>query len=800
MILRLAKRAFGFPADRRLARYGRKAKQILAVAAEHRVLSPTALFDRAQILRERAMAGVPLDDLTIPVFALVREAARRTLGEEHVPEQLIGGLALQDSCIAEMKTGEGKTLAATLVCALNALAGRGVHIATPNDYLAERDANWMRPVYQALGLNVGLITQQMDDDTRRSAYACDVTYGIASEFGFDYLRDNMKFSGKETVQRGHAFALVDEADAVLIDDAGMPLALFGPLGDQSSFYQLIDSIVSTLQPSHYEIDDRRRVVLTDRGYDAVERGLRQATLLKMQVSLHDIESISLLHHTVQALRAHTLLSRDRDYIVQDSEIVIIDKFTGRTMPGRRYDEGLHQALEAKEGCTIAEETRTLASITFQTFFQRYDRLAGMTGTAIGDIDEYREVYGLDVVAIPAHRPLIRRDETFLHPTRDEKLRAILDEVESARTRQQPVLIGASSIEHSDALAALLEAHGWTQNGDAAEKTFTVLNARHHANEARIIALAGMPGAVTIATAMAGRGTDIRLGGAQGDPALRDRVVAAGGLLVIGTEHHEYRRLDAQLRGRSGRQGDPGRSVFHASLQDDLLKNAPVAITEISDVRIDPAIAHRLVAASQKRIEARRFNSRIGLLRFEAVIQRQRDTVYRMRREIRDDIQPLALINSLRNDTIDDLMERFAPALGAWDTASLDAMVRSILTLAVPIVAPSGNQAADSALLRQRIGATADRWMQGKIEALGRNIINDILRRIMMAMLDQLWSEQLERLEHLKRMVGDRRLPPHKVMAEFQIEAFALFELMMKDFRYEVTTHAMRLGTTVSSPI
>ncbi len=795
MILRLAKRALGFSADRRLSRYGRKAKQILDIAPEHHALSPAALLERTQTLREKAVAGAPLDDLTVPVFALVREAARRALGEEHVPEQLIGGLALQDGCIAEMKTGEGKTLAATLVCALNALAGRGVHVATPNDYLAERDANWMRPVYQALGLSVGLITQHMDDDTRRSAYACDVTYGIASEFGFDYLRDNMKFSTKETVQRAHAFALVDEADAVLIDEAGMPLALFGPLGDQSTFYQSIDSIVSTLQPGHYEIDDRRRVALTDRGHDAVERALRQASLLKSQVSLHDIESISLLHHTIQALRAHTLLSRDRDYIVQDGEIVIIDRFTGRTMPGRRYDEGLHQALEAKEGCAIAEETSTLASITFQTFFRRYDKLAGMTGTAAGDTEEYREVYGLDVVAIPTHRPLVRRDEAFLHSTHDEKLRAILDEVEGARARQQPVLIGASSIEHSDALAALLEAHGWKQDDDTVEKNFTVLNAKHHANEARIIARAGVPGVVTIATAMAGRGTDIRLGGTEGDPVLRDRAVAAGGLLVIGTEHHEHRRLDAQLRGRSGRQGDPGRSVFHASLQDDLLKDAPIVATKAGDIPIDPAIARRLVAAAQKRIETRSFNTRIGLLRFECVIQRQRDTAYGMRRTIRDDAEPLVLVANLRNDTIDDLMERFAPAVGAWDTTGLDAMVRSILTLAVPIAPPSGDQAAEAALLRQRIGATADRWMQGKIEALGQSTINDVLRRIMMAMLDQLWSEQLERLEHLKRMIGDRRLPPHKLAAEFEIEAFALFELMMKEFRHEVTAHAMRLGAT-----
>lgn len=793
MILRLAKRVFGTPAERRLARYARTANEILAVAAKHRSLSPAVLRECAQDLREKAIAGVPLNDLAIPVFALVREAARRTLGEEHVPEQLICGLALQDGCIAEMKTGEGKTLAATLVCALNALTGRGAHIAAPNDFLAQRDADWMRPVYETLGLGVGLITQEMDDDLRRNAYAKDITYGVASEFGFDYLRDNMKLSAAETVQRGHIFALVDEADAVLIDDAGMPLALFGPLGDQSDFYQLIDSMVSILRPDHYEIDDRRRVTLTDQGYNAIECALRQASLLKAHVSLHDIESISLLHHTVQALRAHTLLERERDYIVQDGTIVLIDKFTGRMMPGRRYDEGLHQALEAKEGCAIGEETRTLASITLQTFFRRYDKLAGMTGTAIGDAEEYREVYGLDVVAIPTHRPLIRSDETFLHPTRDGKMRAILDEIERARARQQPVLIGASSIEESEAMAAVLEAHGWTRDSDISGKSFAVLNARHHANEARIIALAGLPGAVTIATAMAGRGTDIRLGGARNDTALRNCVVAAGGLLVIGSEHHEHRRIDAQLRGRAGRQGDPGRSVFHASLQDDLLKNDRIAVTENGDVPIDSTIAERFVATAQRRSEARGFDRRIGLLRFEALIDRQRQSIYSRRLDIRDDPEPVTLVDDLRNDTIDDLMERFAPAVGTWDTTNLDAMVRSILTLAVPIPSPSRNQKADSALLRNHIGAMADDWMQGKVEAMGQETIKEVLRRVMMAVLDQLWAEHLERLEHLKRAVEDRRLPPHKVLAEFHLEAFALFEIMMKEFRHEVTAHAMRLG-------
>ncbi len=793
MILRLAKKAFGSTADRKLIRYRRKAEQILALASEHHTLSSATLQDRARRLRERAMAGAFLDDLAIPVFALVREAARRTLGQEHVPEQIVAGLALKDGCIVEMKTGEGKTLAATQVCALHAMSGGGVHVATPNQYLSGRDARWMRPIYEALGLNVGLVTEQMHDDDRRNAYACDITYGVATELGFDYLRDNTKFSLAETVQRGHAFALIDEADSILIDEALMPLALYGPLGDQTGFYRVIDSIVSTLQLDHYEIDDRRRVVLTEKGYDAIEDGLRRVGLLKAQVSLQNSEAVSLLHHVTQALRAHTILSRDRDYIVQDDSIVLIDKFSGRMMPGRRYDDGLHQALEAKEGCIIGEETRTVASITLQSYFRLYDNLAGMTGTAIGDGEEYRQVYGLDVVIVPTHRPLIRRDDARFHPTRDAKLMAILDEVERAKANCQPVLIGVTSIENSDALVAFLEAHGWIQNGDPSQKAFAVLNAKNHEKEAQIISLAGLPGAVTIVTMMAGRGTDIRLGGAECDPQLRDRVVAAGGLLVIGTEHHEHRRLDAQLRGRAGRQGDPGRSVFHASLEDDLLKNAQGVLVVCPTGSWDPAAARDRVMAAQRRIETRNFNSRLNLLRFEEVIEKQRDLLYRQRKAIRDEPEPLAIVNGLRDNSIDDLIGLFAPASGKWDIASLDAMIRSILTLAVPISAPSHNQVADSRILRERISTMADSWMQAKIESIGRVTINNVLRRILMAMLDELWVEQLERLEHLKRMIADRRLPLDKQFIEFHMEAFTLFQMMTREFRHEVTAHAMRLG-------
>ncbi|MEO6946039.1 MAG: preprotein translocase subunit SecA [Nitrobacter sp.] len=656
MILRLARRALGFLAERRLARYRKTAGKILALSDDYTQISSAALRERGEDLRRRAVAGVPLDDLLVDVFALVREAARRTLGEPHVMVQLIGGLALHDGCITEMKTGEGKTLTATLVCTLNALAGQGVHVASPNDYLAERDANWMRPIYQMLGLSIGVVTSHMDDAARHEAYRCDITYGVASEFGFDHLRDNMKFSAAEAVQRGHAFALVDEADAVLIDDAGMPLSLYGPLGERSDYYQAINGVIATLGAEHYEIDDRRRVGLTDAGYNEVERSLRQTGLLAAKTTLHDVGSISLLHHIVQSLRAHALMVRDRDYIVQDDAVTLIDKQTGRPMPGRRYDEGLHQALEAKENCTIGEETHTLASITYQTLFRRYAKLAGMTGTAAADEAEYRDIYDLDVVAIPTHRPLTRLDEAVLHPTSDDKRRAILYEVERAASRGQPVLIGAPSIAQSESLAAMFEAHGWKQRadgdleGDNPGKTFAVLNAKHHAREARIIAEAGAPGAVTIATAMAGRGTDIRLGGEAADAATRTRVIASGGLLVIGTAHHDHCRLDEQLRGRAGRQGDAGRSIFHASLQDDLLNTAAAQLPlPPGGAVIASSVARRVLRAAQKRQECQSFDRRLGLLRFDTIIQRQYDTFYDLRRDIRDQANPLATVKRLRDE-------------------------------------------------------------------------------------------------------------------------------------------------------
>jgi preprotein translocase subunit SecA len=796
MILRLARRALSFGTRRNLtlAQYETTARRILALEPDHRRLSAGGLRDRTTELRQRVGAGIALNAIKEEVFALAREASRRALNEHPVAVQVIGALALHDGHIAEMKTGEGKTLTATLVCALHALTGQGVHVATPNDYLAGRDAGWMRPVYDLLGLSTGVITQEMDDDSRREAYRCDITYGIASEFGFDYLRDNMKFSAAETVQRGHAFALVDEADATLIDDAGTPLALYGPLGDHSGFYQAIDAVIASLQPSHYEIDPRRRVALTEAGYSEVEQRLQRQGLLKASTTLHDIASISLLHHVVQSLRARLVLARDRDYVVEDGGVTIVDGLTGRPMPGRRYDEGLHQALEAKEGCAIGEETHTLAAITYQTYFRRYARLAGMTGTARADAEEYNEVYGLDVISIPTHRPMIRTDESVLHTSATGKLRAILRELEDAAARGQPVLIGAPSIEQSEALAAMLEANGWRQRNEqttdnGTSRTFAVLNAKHHAREAQIIAEAGAPGAVTIATAMAGRGTDIRLGGEHADAAARARVIAAGGLLVIGTAHHDHGRMDEQLRGRAGRQGDPGRSIFHASLEDASISVPPPERA----TTIAPSVASRLIRAAQKPHEIRSFDRRLGLLRYDTIIQSQRDHVYDLRRTIRDGNDTLTLATRLRHETIDDLIDRFATPTAPWDVAGLDHAVRSVLTLAVDISAASADPKAEAKALALRIRAMADRWIDGKIARMGETVFIDILRRLMMASIDHLWSEQSERLDHLKRRIGDRRLPPHKVVAEFQLEAFALFERMIADFRRDVTAYAMRVG-------
>ena len=787
MIFRFAKRAFASRSQRTLRRYQDMADTILRQEAAHRALPAASLRDRARALRQDVADGTALDAIVVPAFALVREASRRALGELHMPTQLIAGLAMHDGYIAELATGEGKTLAATLTCALRAMTGRGVHIASPNDYLSARDAAWMRPVYEALGLSVGLVTPEMDDDGRRHAYACDVTYGVASEFGFDYLRDNMKYAVAETVQRGRCFALVDEADAVLIDEAAMPLALFGPLGDHSGFYRTIDAQVARLTAGDFQLDGRRRVALTEHGYDRINDGLKQAGLLKGDLSLHVPQSISLLHHVVQASVARTILVRDRDYVVKDGGIVIVDQLTGRLMEGRRYDDGLHQALEAKENCAIGEETRTLASITFQSFFRKYDSLAGMTGTAVEDAEEYREVYGSTVLPIPSHRPSRRIDERVDHSTQADRLSAIVAQIEHAHRGGQPVLVGVPGIVESECIASALQSRGWRASLRPGDRHFAVLSARHHEAEARIIARAGAPGAVTLAPAMAGRGTDIGLGG---DAVERERVIAAGGLLVIATQPHETGRLDRQLLGRAGRQGDPGRTFVHASWDDSLLQpgeNMPAS----REAGLD-----RAIVAAQRRNAGRKFDDRRALMRFDDIVEQQRATMLAQRDVVRDTADPLGLARDLRDDTIDDLLQRFANGRQAPDMISLDLQVRAILTLAIefpPAIADDVQQAR----LRRRLVSAADEWMAGKIAAFGKARLAEALRTLMLALLDQLWCEQTARLDHLRRRIADRRVSTHLVDAEFGAEAFEMLASSLREFRHEVTAHAMRIGLSRS---
>ncbi|MEX0842577.1 MAG: preprotein translocase subunit SecA, partial [Xanthobacteraceae bacterium] len=613
MIAVIARKLFGSANERRIRSYQPRVDAINALEPELAALSDEALRARTDEFKAQIAEGKSLDDILVPAFATVREAAKRTLGQRHFDVQLIGGMILHEGRIAEMKTGEGKTLVATLPVYLNALSGRGVHVVTVNDYLAGRDAEWMGQIYKFLGLTVGVIVHGLDDEQRKQAYDCDVTYGTNNELGFDYLRDNMKYRPEDMAQRGHIYAIVDEVDSILIDEARTPLIISGPLDDRSDFYNTIDAYIPRLDKSDYELDEKQRTVnLTEAGMEKMEQWLRADGLLKGD-HLYDVENVSTVHHVNQALRAHQLFQRDKDYIVRNGEVIIIDEFTGRMMPGRRYSEGLHQALEAKEHQPIQPENQTLASITFQNYFRMYEKLAGMTGTAMTEADEFMDIYGLEVIEVPTNMPMIRLDDDDeVYRTAAEKYHAIIGLIEECKQRGQPVLVGTVSIEKSERLAEMLRQRGWEQHdfsdpnafaalysgdeGASKVKVFAILNARYHEQEAYIVSQAGVPGAITIATNMAGRGTDIQLGGnadmrirqeldgVEGAECerrieqirsqverLKKKTLAAGGLFVLGTERHESRRIDNQLRGRSGRQGDPGHSKFFLSLEDDLMR-------------------------------------------------------------------------------------------------------------------------------------------------------------------------------------------------------------------------------------
>ncbi len=774
-------------------------------AAEFRTLSDAALRGRFHALRSQVADGTAATVAMVPAFALCCEAARRSLRQAPFVEQILCGVLLHQGYVVDMKTGEGKTLAATLPACLDALTGP-VHIVTANDYLAARDAAWMAPLYRLLGLSVGHLQADLDDEARRRAYACDITYGAASEFGLDYLRDNMAYAEADRVQRGHAFAIVDEADAVLIDDAGTPLTLYGDTADQSGFYRAIDSLVASLSPSHIEVDEKaRHAVLTEAGLAACEARLTAAGLLT-SASLFDVGNVALLNHLNEALRARLVLKRDVDYVVHDGEVVIVDRLSGRPMAGRRYADGLHQALEAKEDVAIHSESRTLASVTFQNYFRLYRKLAGMTGTALAERGELQQIYGCDVAIVPTHLPVIRHDEPDrLFATGADKLAAVCDLVIDAHRRGQPVLIGTPSVEKSEALAGLLIQRGWTERrfapdapvsavGPPADKSFAVLNARHHATEAAIIAQAGLPGHVTIVTAMAGRGTDIRLGGRDGTLAAAAR--EAGGLLVIGTERHLCRRLDDQLRGRAGRQGDPGRSVFFVALDDPLLRLFGAADKRIArgaapDGSLSAAWLRKAIDRAQRLSEATAFEARKTLLDYDDIIHAQRMAVYGRRNDILHGADMRKMAHQALAGAIDGLIDRFVPPDAPADLAGLDQAVRSELTLAVPFAPGEAGGARD--ILRGRIAAYAERWLAGKFTAFGEATMDTILRRLFLSILDHLWAEQIERLDHLKRVVGDRRLSRTARLPEFKLEAFAAFRLMMAQFDRDASAYMMRVG-------
>src|SRR5580658_4008202 len=732
------KRVFGSSNDRRLKGYRPMIAAINALEPEFEALTDDQLRDKTEEFRAELKTGKSLDDLIPPAFAAVREAAKRTLKQRHFDVQLIGGLVLHEGAIAEMRTGEGKTLVATTAVYLNALGGEGVHVVTVNDYLARRDSEWMGEIYKFLGMTVGVIVHGLDDDQRRQAYAADVTYGTNNEFGFDYLRDNMKYDMAQMVQRGHAFAIVDEVDSILVDEARTPLIISGPSEDRSGLYVSVNAIIPELAREEFELDEKQRTVnLTEAGNEHAEALLRSAGVMK-EGSLYEASNATLVHHLNQAARAHKLFQRDKDYIVRNDEVVIVDEFTGRMMPGRRYSEGLHQALEAKEGVTVQPENVTLASITFQNYFRLYKKLAGMTGTAATEAVEFAEIYKLDVVEVPTNREICRFDEDDeVYRTGLEKLRAIQREIEAANAKMQPMLVGTTSIEKSEQLAEYLEKGGYrkidfTQPDALLElyaaarigkpsKCFAVLNARFHEQEAYIVAEAGVPGAITIATNMAGRGTDIQLGGnvemrvaqecaamAPGEArdakeaAIREEValfkqkaIDAGGLYIIGTERHESRRIDNQLRGRSGRQGDPGRSKFFLSLQDDLMRifgsERMDAMLKRLGLKEDEAIVHpwinKALEKAQQKVEARNFDMRKNILKFDNVMNDQRKVIFEDRRKMmaQESLEPT--IAEMRANVVDDLVVKHIPADAypeAWDVTGLQEGIQVKLNLDVPV--------------------------------------------------------------------------------------------------------------------
>jgi len=831
MFASIARAVFGSSNDRSLKAYQRRVPQINALEPAIAALSDEALRAKTDEFRQRLADGAALDSLIPEAFAVVREASKRTLGQRHFDVQLIGGMVLHHGKIAEMKTGEGKTLVATLPVYLNALTGKGVHVVTVNDYLAARDSEWMGQIYRFLGMQVGVIVHGLDDDQRREQYAADITYGTNNEFGFDYLRDNMKYRLEDMVQRDFNYAIVDEVDSILIDEARTPLIISGPAEDSSELYRSVDAVVKELvkDPETYEKDEKFRTVsMTEPGSERVEDMLRQAGIIT-EGNLYDIFNVSVVHHVQQSLRAHTLFARDVDYIVRDDQVIIIDEFTGRMMQGRRYSDGLHQALEAKEHVTVQAENQTLASITFQNYFRLYPKLAGMTGTAMTEADEFAEIYKLESVEIPTNVPVIRNDEDDeVYRNAEEKYEAIAKLIEEARKTGQPMLVGTTSIEKSEVLSNHLKKK---------HIPHAVLNARFHDKEAEIVAQAGAPGAVTIATNMAGRGTDIKLGGnlemrlkveLEGieDPGLRaareaeirdqiavahEKVKQAGGLFVIGTERHESRRIDNQLRGRSGRQGDPGRSRFFLSLEDDLMRifgsDRMGGMLQKLGLQPGEAIVHpwinKALEKAQKKVEARNFDTRKNVLKYDDVMNDQRKEVYAQRKEFMKATDVSETVTEMRTEVIATMVALRIPEKAfheQWQLAELAEDVRQTLNLDLPVEAWGAEEGIDETHLRERIEQTADQAMAAKAANMGPDLMRFIEKSLLLQVLDAVWKEHLYALDHLRQGIGLRAYGQKDPLNEYKSEAFALFNAMLDELKQRVTMMLSRVEIAPDRPM
>ncbi len=869
-----AAKIFGSSNERRVRGYQPRVEAINALEDDVARLTDDELRMRTDKFRRQLAEGASLEDILVPAFATVREAAKRTLGQRHFDVQLIGGMVLHEGKIAEMKTGEGKTLVATLPVYLNALAEKGVHVVTVNDYLAQRDSEWMGQVYKFLGLTVGVIVHGIDDEERKAAYACDVTYGTNNELGFDYLRDNMKMDKEEMVQRGHSFAIVDEVDSILIDEARTPLIISGPLEDKADLYQAVDEIIPVLGAEDFELDEKQRQVsLTEAGNERFEGILAERGLMKG--SLYDIENVSLVHHVNSALKAHKLFLRDRDYIVKGGQVVIIDEFTGRMMPGRRYSEGLHQALEAKEHVEIQPENQTLASITFQNYFRLYKKLAGMTGTASTEASEFLDIYGLDVIEIPTNMPVGRADEDDeIYRTAKEKYAAIVQTIADCRRRNQPILVGTVSIEKSEQLSALLKDKkyiaelgrnalaladkmkgpkeqdikdylsdigsylvemGTRTKGNADPIPHQVLNARYHEQEAFIVAQAGVPGAVTIATNMAGRGTDIQLGG-NAEARLKEWIAAereagrepeeaeiakkrealqtdvaekkkqaleAGGLYVLATERHESRRIDNQLRGRSGRQGDPGRSKFYLALDDDLMRifgsNRMDSVLKTLGLQDGEAITHpwmnKSLEMAQKKVEARNFDIRKQILKYDDVMNDQRKVIFEQRIDIMHEEDVSDTVKDMRHQLVQELVRTHIPESAyaeQWNTAALREAINGVCGIDLPIAEWADEEGIADQEIAERILKEVDEKAARKATELGENNVRQIEKMVLLQTLDHLWREHLVTLEHLRQVIGFRAYGQRDPLNEYKSEAFVLFEAMLANLREAVTGQLMHV--------